>query len=373
MVRNTTLTAAHYAAKWTIPSDNALNDTKAINGLAIRYAQMAESPAKQDIFLQLVRSFHGYLMKYTNMVIRGQMPAMGTRAYKDATGMLKTLMPKGMPINHTNLSASCRMLHLAFKQFSTDDVYDVMVLCFLRATRRYDPEYTVKVQQVCEAINANFSNKLFTPEAVTESVGFDSTGCLRLLVRKGYLVASHGAKKKVLGYQRGQAWPPPESFFQSGPIGFTYFIQMWFRYYLKEHISEAMGAIETQGNMLQLKSEGKMHDPGTFGYSNLPSSDGKFTDRNGVRWSADISLLHSQQDVSEMTDSWVQNTTDPLFSRLSPRQRYLLQMIFLKEYNWVQIAALLGCSAATARHQYQEVLEYLQNRANQATTYTRQL
>ncbi len=41
-------------------------------------------------------------------------------------------------------------------------------------------------------------------------------------------MASVTGKKKVVGYKYGPKWPAPASFFESGPIGFVYVIQMWF-------------------------------------------------------------------------------------------------------------------------------------------------
>jgi hypothetical protein len=40
-----------------------------------------------------------------------------------------------------------------------------------------------------------------------------------------------------MAYRKGASWPPPAKFSQSGPIGFVYVLQMWFRYYIHEFIS----------------------------------------------------------------------------------------------------------------------------------------
>jgi len=73
---------------------------------------------------------------------------------------------------------------------------------------------------------------------------FSCVGILRYLVHKGF-VASVTGKKKVVGYKYGANWPAPASFFEIGPIGFVSVIQMWFRYYVKNHISDQMSEIET--------------------------------------------------------------------------------------------------------------------------------
>jgi hypothetical protein len=119
--------------------------------------------------------FHGYLMKYTNMVIRGQLPQVGTRAGNDAAKTLKNLLKKGAPADQAALSKVCRTLHLAFKSLTTDEVYDVMVLCFLRACHRYDPCYQDKVKQVSEVLNGKTWRERFTPGELRALVGFDVT------------------------------------------------------------------------------------------------------------------------------------------------------------------------------------------------------
>ena len=40
-----------------------------------------------------------------------------------------------------------------------------------------------------------------------------------------------------MGYSRGPKWPAPAAYFESGPIGFVYMLQIWFRYYFKEFIA----------------------------------------------------------------------------------------------------------------------------------------
>jgi hypothetical protein len=66
-----------------------------VNDLAIRYAKLPDGPDKEAAFLKLVECFHGYLIKYTNMVIRGQLPNPTSRVGKDAAEMLKKLLPRG--------------------------------------------------------------------------------------------------------------------------------------------------------------------------------------------------------------------------------------------------------------------------------------
>jgi hypothetical protein len=236
MHRSYNLSPTHYAASWSVPSDDDFNTLESVNELAIYYATLPDGPSKEDAFLKLVKSFHGYIIKYTNMVIRGQLPSVNSSAGRDAARTLKTLLPKGVPATPATLSKACRTLHLAFKTLTTDEVYDVLVLCFLRACRRYDPHYTDKVKQVCEVFNAQKIRKQLNPAEVSALVGFDASRHVRLLVGKGYLEAVFGPKRKVTGYATSAIWPPEPSFFESGPVGFTYFAALWFRYFVSEHI-----------------------------------------------------------------------------------------------------------------------------------------
>ncbi len=45
-------------------------------------------------------------------------------------------------------------------------------------------------------------------------------------------------------FQRA-AWPPPAALLEGEPIGLTYCVQTWFRYYLQQWITDAMSALET--------------------------------------------------------------------------------------------------------------------------------
>ena len=364
MSRSYNLSSVHYASKWAVPADDEFHDRDAVNLLAIRYANLPDGPEKEGLFLTLVQCFHGILIKYTNMVIRGQLPSLRSRPGKDAANMLRNLLKPGETDDMATIPEACRSLHLAFKQLSTDEVYDVMVMCFLRACHHYDPKYTDKVRQVCEVVDAKFGNKQFTAEVISAELDFDAVRCVRLLVSKGYLVAVYGPRRKVLGYKRGPEWPPKPAFFKSGPIGFVYHAQRQFRFYLIEFIKARRNELEARPGLLQLDyrpsgvAEAAAGDTRIYATA-LPSADGNFSDANGVLWAADTDLMHSQVDISRMTDAWVKSTDDRLFRTLTPQERWILQMVDCKEYNWVQVAALLQCSTQTARQQYNEVMQYL--------------
>jgi hypothetical protein len=83
--------------------------------------------------------------------------------------------------------ATCKTLHLAFKSQTTEDIYDTLVFCFVKAARQYDPYYADKTRKVCEELYG--LPKQFTIQQLEARVGFDCVGILRSLVRKGYLAS----------------------------------------------------------------------------------------------------------------------------------------------------------------------------------------
>ena len=134
-------------------------------------------------------------------------------------------------------------------------------------------------------------------------MGFDVTRHIRLLVGKGYLVAILDRQRKVSGYRLSKTWPPPPSFFESGPIGFVYFGPRWFQFYVIEYMEKVMAQIETKEGMLQLNHLGHSGpeavvgrisaSPSDFQHSSdaIPHTYGNFVDQNGRTWSADTDLM----------------------------------------------------------------------------------
>jgi sigma-70-like protein len=362
MFKSYTLAPYHYAAKWDLPKDSEKNDTKEVNELAIKYTSMEDGPDKEALFLQLIRNFHSYLFKYTLMVVKGQIPSLSTPAGKDAAKMLKTLMPSGSSDSHMALTQVCKTLHLAFKQQSTDDVYDIMVMCFLKAIKKYDPFYHLKIKQVSEHLNKYLTKKSqIDVNSITDIVKFNSAGCLKWLSRKGFITPVTDAKKRTSGYSRGEIWPIPKETFSTEPIGFTYFAQTWFRYYLNDYITNAMSELEAKPDILQLEhAYSNDGDGDTSAMSNgkdmVPSLDGDYTDNKGTTWVADITLMNLQFDISSISNEWVYKNKDKLFKDLTVKQRWILKMVYLDELSWSDIAKNLDCTVNTAKAQWKAVL-----------------
>ena len=200
------------------------------------------------------------------------------------------------------LRAAAKHLHLAFKDcITSDEVYDTLVAVFLDVAGHYDPHYTKKIEEVCKFIETQPADSLIRLEQFADAVAFDPLGCIRVLVRHGYLQSVSGPRKKVQGYKRGPKWPAPQSFFEAGPVGFTYYVTKWFRFYLQAHIQSQMAQIESKEHVLQLDHiESSSVDDEGWSIGGLPHAEGNWVDQRGIRWAADLSMRRA---ITLMT-SW---------------------------------------------------------------------
>jgi hypothetical protein len=84
---------AHYASNWALPKDSEFNDLQVVNQAGIDYAFMPDGPEKEDKLLELVKYFHGYVYKYTDLIVAGHLPQM--HYYNgDTRRFLKYFLPK---------------------------------------------------------------------------------------------------------------------------------------------------------------------------------------------------------------------------------------------------------------------------------------
>jgi hypothetical protein len=268
-----------------------------------------------------------------------------SRAGRDAKELLRTLAPRGVAPSKALTDATCKTLHLAFKNQTTEDIYDTLVFCFVKAARQYYPHYADKTRKVCEELYG--LPKQFTIEQLEARVDFTCTGILSYLVRKEYLASIVG-KKKVVGYKFGPKWPAPASFFESGPVGFVYVIQMWFRYYVKTHISEQLSELESNEGVLQLGDAPRTGSgnsgtlEGQFNDSIQANADGNCVNSTGkFRFMADRQLLDMPLDVSALNLDWVAETSDRLFGDLAVPQRMLPFLHFHREKSFIILGGSL--------------------------------
>jgi hypothetical protein len=150
MFRSTSLSQSHYAGKWVIPAEDQRNDLGAINAIGREYALAPDSPVKEALLLTLLEAFHSYMSKYLVMIVRGTIPNGNSDAGVESRELLRQIKPKGKV---STSASTCKMLHLAFKGATSEDIYDTLAFCFVRAARKFDPHHTQKVQEVCKVIN----------------------------------------------------------------------------------------------------------------------------------------------------------------------------------------------------------------------------
>ena len=114
----------------------------------------------------------------------------------------------------------------------------------------------------------------FSAADVNRHLEFDAIKPLRNLVGRGYLEAVGGGV-----FQRA-AWPPPAALLEGEPIGLTYCIQRWFKYYLQQWITDAMRELETREGVYSLDSRGER--PRSFRMPSAPQDNGYLLDVVGA-------------------------------------------------------------------------------------------
>lgn len=140
-------------------------------------------------------------------------------------------------MNSYTLMHACKHLHLAFKGYEPAEIYNVLAACLLRVIQKYDPFYIEKVRQTVGVIS-HVRLPRFTTYQINQRLDFNCQYIVRMLMKKGYLEEVSGDEGKRWFKRSAETWPPPASMFEQGPIGLTYYVTQWFRYYLKQYIVE---------------------------------------------------------------------------------------------------------------------------------------
>jgi len=361
MSHSINLSRNHYAAKWLLPKDGEFNDLGVVNQAGIDYALLPDGLAKEDKLLEIVKYFHGYVYKYADLIVRGHVP---NHIYNgDTRRFLKYFLPKSDSPDKAAFDKVTKHLHLAFPQQSSADVYDILNLLLLRCVKKYDPSYVDKVKDIVKIIKKLSKNKYITLQQIAGKVKFDPTGSVRLLARKEYIKAVRGSGKKLLGYKVTKLWPPSKEFLSSGPIGFVYFVQTWFRYYLQEYIDDQMKTLEARAwdNMVQLEHRTSQGEEMEF-TGDIPMADGNLTDGSGHSWAADMSMITKSLDLSAITPAWVQSNSDPLFKNMTYRERQLIYFYYVMELPWKQIATTMAMTISQVQKIHGDILNFLRGK-----------
>jgi hypothetical protein len=333
--------------------------------LGRKYALLPVGPEKEAKFLEIAQFFHGYVMKYLTMISQGHVLQLmapqgsGKLFNTDSLKFIKYFLPKGMKATKAALSNTCHAFHLAFKGMDPDEVYDVLMEKLLRAAQKYDPLYSEKVGRVVQILNYdNLVNTRFTLNELNKHLGFDGARFVRVLCRHGFLEPEPAVPGSERMYRRQPAtWPPSSKYLNAGPIGFTYYLQTRFRYYLQTYIEQAMCRLESKEGVYSLSYTRDVEDG--RGDCELLDACGAVVDRDAQDQPSSLTDGQPRVDLSRMTLSWVNHTTDPLFADYTREERYILYLIFVRDFKWEQVANTLQVSPNKAKGIYRDLMARL--------------
>jgi len=358
-MKSVLLPASHYASGW----ESKVLSLDETNRLGSEYALLEEGAEKRAKFLEIVQAFHGYLMKYLLMICRGHMPVsfdgMSKVVNADTKQFIQYFVPKGTKMSKATTLQVCRTFHLVFKGFGSDEIYDVLMEQLLKAAKKYDPLYSDKVAEVVAILKKKKPcGDDFSIDELNQHLDFDGTRFVRILCRHGFLEPAPEVGCPRRYRRKAAAWPPPAKYLHAGPIGFTYYLQTWFRYYLQQYIEHGRSEIETKEGIYSLdfgreKSDGR--DDGA-----VLNSTGAFVERSGKWWAVNVINHLHPLDLGEINLDWVKHTEDPLFRDLSQIDRYLLYLVFVREFTWEKVADALLIPVQTVRSSYSKILRLLQ-------------
>jgi hypothetical protein len=70
-MKSLSLSPLHYAAKW--PTD-VVRTPAELTKLGAEFVDFPEGHEKERLLVELLQRFHGYLLKYVSMILRGRLP-----------------------------------------------------------------------------------------------------------------------------------------------------------------------------------------------------------------------------------------------------------------------------------------------------------
>jgi hypothetical protein len=376
------LPASHYAVNWNA----VVLPLEECNRLGREYALLPAGAEKRGISLRIVQAFHGYLLKYLTMICRGHTPMENSSGHflvnDDTKRFIQYFLPRGTPFVKAAISQVCSSFHLAFKGMKTDEIYDVLMEQLLKAAVKYDPLYSEKVAKVVATIGTGKRlhlqsaqdtgdydgdhEKGFTIDELNQHLDFNGTRFVRVLCRHGFLEPapeqSGDARRRYR--RKADTWPPPYKYLHAGPIGFTYYLQTWFRYYLQIHIEHARGEIEAREGTYSLDYDRKGNRAGPNGENgDVLDARGSLVGCDGPWWLDKVTTDKCDLDLGRMDLEWVQHTEDPLFAGLERGDRLVLYLIFVREYTWEKLADALQVSTTLSKCRYLDIIDKLRSAA----------
>ena len=150
--------------------------------------------------------------------------------------------------------------------------------------------------------------KRFVVADVNRYLDLDSNRYVRMLCRRGFLVAVKEREDgPVAGFERSAIWPPA-SFFEQGAIGVAYYLQNNFRYYLQDWITRHMRKLESKEGVYSLEGWNEAHaghvDSGAFGGSHelVVQAGGDFQNPDAFHLAADVEIRRKPLDFTGRLD-----------------------------------------------------------------------
>ncbi|MDQ2841956.1 MAG: hypothetical protein M3Y72_13140 [Acidobacteriota bacterium] len=340
----------HYAAKW--PTDAVIKTPAELTKLGAEFVDLPEGQDKERLLLELLQCFHGYLLKYVSMILHGHLPLQrngrSKEVNKDTHLLLRCFMPREQAANRASLGAACRTLHLAFKGMDADEVYDQLMICMVKAVRRYDPYYSNKVKAAVAVLEGGLKDrKKFTASEVSS----------RAWVRGGLVLT---CSRETRLFARGR-W-------RRGSLlrGFEMVPLLPGRFHQLPHVgtrSEGRRhSVERSAHVLVLVSKRRAAVGLRYRYPERKRELYQSPFRPVPR-PVDLSLYDLPVDIGRMTLAWVNEEQHGLLSVLSKRDRHLLYCVFVRDMDWESIASTFVVSAREAKRWYTAVLETLQEKA----------
>jgi hypothetical protein len=72
-MRSIALSQLHYAARWP---DTVVRTPEDLTLLGARFVDAPEGDEKERLLLEILQCFHGDLLKYVSMILRGHLPRL---------------------------------------------------------------------------------------------------------------------------------------------------------------------------------------------------------------------------------------------------------------------------------------------------------
>lgn len=168
--------------------------------------RMIPNSVKQDKLLELCRCSHGYLMKYLVMIRHGHVPVFGANINKDIKTFIQYFLPRGAALSRVTVSKAVRHLHLAFKGKETTEIYDILMEQLLRAIQKIRSGLYRQSKMSGGGSQSLSLTTIWSLIVIAVCACSAAPGSLQP-------VFGEAKERRIEGWRRTRAWPPPQFFF----------------------------------------------------------------------------------------------------------------------------------------------------------------